>query len=80
MSHVEIAEEFCKGCELCISVCPKECLEHSSTLNRYGVYPVRMRGGAGCIGCAQCALMCPDAAIEVYRSVVRRPQKEEAIA
>ena len=62
-------------CELCIAVCPKDCLEHAGTLNRYGVYPVRMKKDAACIGCSQCAIMCPDTAIEVYRTVV-----EEAAA
>ncbi len=68
MSRIVVSPEWCKGCELCVSVCPKDCLEHSDALNRYGVYPIRMRAGAECIGCSQCAVMCPDAAIEVYRT------------
>jgi 2-oxoglutarate ferredoxin oxidoreductase subunit delta len=52
-----------------MAVCPKDCLEHAGTLNRYGVYPVRMRKDAACIGCSQCAIMCPDAAIEVFKTV-----------
>ena len=68
MSRIEIAAELCKACELCVAACPKECIVHSDTLNAYGVYPMRMRDDAECIACAQCALMCPDAAIEVYRT------------
>ncbi len=68
MSRIVIDPEMCKACELCISVCPKDCIVQSDTLNRYGVYPMRMREGAECTGCAMCATMCPDAAIEVYRS------------
>ena len=78
MSHVEIAAEHCKGCELCLAFCPKDCLEHSPTLNAYGVYPLRMRDGAECLGCSQCAVMCPDTAIEVYRTVAERPRQQEA--
>ena len=74
MSRIEIAAELCKACELCISVCPKNCIEQSDTLNRYGVYPMRMRDLAECTGCTLCATMCPDAAIEVYRTVVEKPQ------
>ena len=77
MSRIEIAAELCKACELCISVCPKDCIEQSDTLNRYGVYPMRMREAAECSGCTLCATMCPDAAIEVYRTVVEKPQNEE---
>ena len=77
MSRIEIAAELCKACELCISVCPKDCIEQSDTLNRYGVYPMRMREAAECSGCTLCATMCPDAAIEVYRTVVEKPQGAE---
>jgi 2-oxoglutarate ferredoxin oxidoreductase subunit delta len=73
MSRIEIAAELCKACELCIAVCPKNCIEQSDTLNRYGVYPTRMRDGAECTGCTLCATMCPDTAIEVYRTVVEKP-------
>jgi 2-oxoglutarate ferredoxin oxidoreductase subunit delta len=77
MSRVKVADEMCKGCDLCISVCPKGCLEHSPVLNHYGVYPVRMRNGADCTGCSQCAAMCPDAGIEVFRSAAEKPEKEQ---
>jgi 2-oxoglutarate ferredoxin oxidoreductase subunit delta len=73
MSRIEIAAELCKACELCMSVCPKDCIVHSDTLNRYGVYPMRMRDDAACTGCTQCATICPDAAIEVYRTVAEKP-------
>ncbi|MEN6452578.1 MAG: ferredoxin family protein [Thermoguttaceae bacterium] len=72
MSRIEIAAELCKACELCIAVCPKNCIEQSDTLNRYGVYPMRMRADAECTGCTLCATMCPDTAIEVYRTVVEK--------
>ncbi len=68
---------MCKACELCISVCPKECIEQSDTLNRYGVFPMRMRDGAECTGCTLCASMCPDAAIEVYRTVAEKTRNQE---
>ena len=55
MSYVVVAAELCKDCGLCVSVCPKDCLEHCQALNRYGVYPMRMREGAECTGCTMCA-------------------------
>jgi 2-oxoglutarate ferredoxin oxidoreductase subunit delta len=75
MSRIEIAAELCKGCELCISVCPKDCIEQSDTLNRYGVYPMRMKDLAECTGCTLCATMCPDTAVTVYRTVVEKSQQ-----
>ena len=76
MSRIEIAAELCKACELCIAVCPKDCIVHADTLNRYGVYPMRMKDDAECTGCTLCATMCPDTAIEVYRTVIEKPAAE----
>ena len=78
MSRVVIAARFCKGCELCMSVCPKGCFERSDALNAYGVYPMRLCADAACIGCSQCALMCPDSAIEVYRAESKRASTQES--
>ena len=41
---------------------------------------MRMREGAECTGCTMCAVMCPDTAIEVYRSVADKPRQEETPA
>jgi len=78
MSRIEIAAELCKACELCISVCPNECIEQSDTLNRYGVFPMRMRADARCTACTLCATICPDTAIEVYRTVEEKAPAEKA--
>ncbi len=68
---VVINRERCKGCCLCMSVCPNEGIAISNRLNQHGYYPVEPSddgsNGAGCTACALCAVMCPDLAIEVYR-------------
>lgn len=62
---VDIAIDRCKGCDLCIDVCPPEVLVMSSTVNRLGFqYPELL---AGCTGCARCAEVCPDFCFTVYR-------------
>lgn len=78
--RIQIDRERCKGCGLCIAVCPKKQIEISDSLNTKGYYPARFREEGvqddavrKCTGCALCAVMCPDVAIEVYRQV-----KEEA--
>jgi len=66
---VLIDVERCKGCELCIPVCPPQVLEMSVALNAIGFrYPL-LRDG--CTGCELCAEICPDWCFEVYRSVQR---------
>lgn len=58
----------CKGCELCISVCPQKILMlHEEEINAMGYHPITVSDMEKCIGCANCALICPDGVISVYR-------------
>ena len=62
-----IAVDRCKGCELCVTVCPKGVLELDVGLvNRLGYHPVRLTDPDGCTSCAICARICPDAVFTVY--------------
>ncbi len=64
--YIVIEAEYCKGCELCVSVCPPHVIALSQELNPRGYYPAIMVDGEHCTGCCYCAVVCPDAAIEVY--------------
>ncbi len=66
MATITINEESCKGCELCLSVCPKKILGLSERINSQGYHFVEIKGD-GCIGCAFCARICPDVVIQVYK-------------
>ncbi len=67
-----IDRERCKGCRLCLEVCPRDCLEPDTGLNKKGYQPVLFRESVedkkGCNACTMCGLVCPEAAIEVYRA------------
>ena len=64
---VEVAQQRCKGCELCVSVCPKDVLEPDTTIvNALGYHPIRLTDAAGCTSCALCARICPDAVFTIY--------------
>ena len=64
---VEINEEECKGCGLCIESCPPKCLQIAAELSPYGVHPARYTG-EGCTACGICFYCCPEpGAITVYR-------------
>jgi 2-oxoglutarate ferredoxin oxidoreductase subunit delta len=66
--YVDIDIEVCKGCNLCVIHCPTECLAlNTSDTNSYGLHYSVLVKPDECIGCANCAVMCPDAAITVYR-------------
>lgn len=58
----------CKGCGLCLAACPLDLLElDSNTINIKGVQPMRIHTPEKCVGCSNCALMCPDVVITVER-------------
>lgn len=57
--------ELCKGCGLCVSVCPKKVLEISATVNVKGYYSAYQARPEDCITCALCCSMCPDVAITI---------------
>lgn len=63
-----IEVEKCKGCELCIDACPKDCIELSEQINNKG-YQFAIKVNDLCNGCSNCALVCPDAVIRVYRKI-----------
>jgi 2-oxoglutarate ferredoxin oxidoreductase subunit delta len=64
---VTINEVICKGCGLCVSVCPKKVLELSKTkIILAGYNPAEMVSD-DCIACTICAKMCPDCAIVVEK-------------
>ncbi|MEW5723392.1 MAG: ferredoxin family protein [Thermodesulfobacteriota bacterium] len=69
---IVIDRERCKGCHLCLEVCPKQCLEVDPELNTKGYQPATYKGGQeddrACNACTMCAIVCPDVAIEVYRA------------
>ena len=71
--HIEIDAEHCKGCELCMSVCPQNVIQLAASFNAKGYRAAQLVDPNGeCTGCAVCAVICPDAVITVYRTVTSR--------
>ncbi len=68
MAKVTFYEEQCKGCGLCVSVCPKGIVVmNKEKLNIKGFHPACVTDMDKCIGCAFCATICPDCVIEVEK-------------
>ena len=68
---IEVREDWCKGCNICIDRCPVDALEESDKLNRRGVRPPKLKEKNDCNFCRLCELLCPDLAITVI------PDKED---
>ncbi len=56
---VAVVSAWCKGCDICVRLCPEGCLR----LDSLGV--VRVTAPQRCTGCRLCELLCPDFAITV---------------
>jgi indolepyruvate ferredoxin oxidoreductase beta subunit len=58
---IDVLDAWCKGCDICVRVCPESCLR----LN--GDKIVRLFEDRRCTGCYLCERLCPDFAIAVRR-------------
>jgi 2-oxoglutarate ferredoxin oxidoreductase subunit delta len=68
MSTIIVDERFCKGCALCISVCPRDIIVlDPDKITDKGYHPAMLTDESRCTGCTVCALICPDVAITVER-------------
>jgi len=63
---IEVKEDWCKGCNLCIDRCPLDALEESDKLNKRGIRPPKLKEKNECNYCRFCELICPDLAITVF--------------
>ena len=68
MAKVSFNSDLCKGCSLCVSVCPKQIIALAKDkINAKGHSPAEITDSSKCIGCAFCATMCPDCVITVEK-------------
>lgn len=62
---VHVREDDCKGCGICISVCPVKILEFSEGYNARGVHYPQVTEPSKCTSCGNCMIYCPDFAMVV---------------
>lgn len=51
--------ELCKGCMLCVDVCPRKAIVPSNRVNKKG-YQIVVVDKELCVGCGMCYKVCPD--------------------
>ncbi len=62
---VEVNYDLCKGCGLCVHVCPKNVLEMVEDLRVWMGTTAKVMRPEDCIRCKMCEDICPDFAITV---------------
>ena len=60
--NITIIPRYCKGCEICVKLCPQSVLE----IKEFKVHVARIQD---CNECMLCEIRCPDFAIEVAGKV-----------
>ncbi len=65
MSRIEINQNWCKRCYICVDLCPKQVFAKGTKVSPKGGLLVEVRNIDDCSGCGQCELLCPDLAITV---------------
>ena len=68
---VEISDDLCKGCEICIAFCPLNVFASSDSLNQRGYYVPKVVDAEACSACRLCELLCPEFAIFVDKDKVK---------
>ena len=65
---IEINEEWCKGCEICVDVCPQDVFIMQD-------FKARIQNLDSCTGCLLCEVLCPDFAI-----IIKKTEKKKRTA
>jgi NAD-dependent dihydropyrimidine dehydrogenase PreA subunit len=55
---IEIRDQACRGCRMCVEVCPTQVFDYDESTKQPTV-----REAADCIACLSCAYLCPSGAL-----------------
>ncbi|HYF78948.1 MAG TPA: 4Fe-4S binding protein [Symbiobacteriaceae bacterium] len=66
-AKLELQENHCKGCELCVQACPRDVLAMGSNINALGYRPASIVDPEKCTGCKACALVCPEVCFTIWQ-------------
>ncbi|MDY6834817.1 MAG: ferredoxin family protein [Chloroflexota bacterium] len=71
--RIVIDEVACKGCGICVVTCSRKCIAlGKEKIGHKGTPVADLSLPDKCNGCGICGWLCPDFAIEVYRTVESR--------
>jgi 2-oxoglutarate ferredoxin oxidoreductase subunit delta len=67
--NISIDSELCKGCEYCLSLCPRQVIRLSKDYNSMGHRYAVIESDDRCTRCRSCAIICPDIAIIINQKM-----------
>lgn len=67
MARMTVNPKYCKGCGLCIGICPKKIIRFSVNINEKGYNYAECFDQEACIACKMCYTICPDVAITIEK-------------
>jgi 2-oxoglutarate ferredoxin oxidoreductase subunit delta len=67
MPIIKINHDWCKGCGLCIEICPKNVYDRESKVSSKGFRQIIIKNPDACNQCMLCELLCPDLSITVEK-------------
>jgi indolepyruvate ferredoxin oxidoreductase, beta subunit len=68
--ELRLTREWCKGCDICVKMCPERCLGLDAE------QLVELRKPELCTGCRVCEWLCPDFAIDVIKPARQNAQEK----
>ena len=63
--QIDVDPEMCKGCHICISICPHGVLKKADVVDNRGFFLPVVADLDACVVCRLCEMECPDFAISV---------------
>jgi 2-oxoglutarate ferredoxin oxidoreductase subunit delta len=77
MKRLILNENYCKGCLICIEVCPVGAIQSSGQINSKGYILPLEKDMNLCTECLLCEVVCPDFAITIHAE--KDTKSEEAL-
>lgn len=63
--QIDVDPKMCKGCHICIFVCPHDVLKKADVVDNRGFFLPVVADLEACVACRLCEMECPDFAISV---------------
>jgi len=66
--QIDVDPKMCKGCHICIFVCPHGVLKKTDVVDNRGFFLPEVVDLEACVVCRLCEMECPDFAISVVEA------------